>query len=1024
MKSNKALVTLIGFWMPLMGLISADQVSFSRDVLPILSENCFYCHGPDEDHRKAGLRLDVETSALALVDGEAAVKPGKPKDSLVIKRVFSKDPDEIMPPPDSLKELSPEEQQTLQQWIAAGAPWGKHWAFEPPTKSEIPISGSHPIDYFIQQRLGLEGWTLAEEAPRHTLLRRLSFDLTGLPPSHAEVNDFERDPSPDAHFRQVERLLRSPHHGERMAMWWLDAARYADTDGFQGDATRANWPWRDWVVQAFNENMPFDQFTVEQFAGDLLPDATTEQILATSFHRNHMTNGEGGRDPEESRIDYVIDRVNTVGTIWMGMTVGCAQCHSHKFDPLSHKEYYQLNAYFNNIDEDGRAGSGAKPFLNYKSPLGEAHLKAGERQITQARRQLDHFVKRAQPEFEAWLSLAREEVSNGFTGWHPLKPEQIESVEGSEFVINSGHIVTVKGPNPRQDDYHLQSKPSLSRVTGIRLEVFSDPSHTKGRYGRGVSGEFILTNVKLLLVKEGSQVLREIPLVKAIADFEAKPAGGEKYGKVKDTLDDDPRNGWSTRGDELSPSRIAVFALEEPLQLAEDESLDFVMMHRSTLGDANMGRFRVSISDQPGEAVRRFDPMPLAQLASIVNGEGGAVTLDLRRQLEQQFLEDHPSYQKEKVRFERMKAHFDELKQAIASQKVMVLGEREKTRETHVLVRGVWDNKGEVVQPGLPAAIRGGASKEAGTRRELAEWLVSRENPLTSRVIVNHLWQLVFGAGLVRTPDDFGLQGEQPTHPDLLDWLAVELMESGWDVRHMLRLMVTSQTYQQSSHVVPDLFERDPYNRLWARASRHRLPSWMLHDAVLKTSGLLNPILGGPSVRPFQPVGIWQDIFMGRFTYRPSPGSARYRRMLYSFWRRTSAPAFLFDQAQRRVCEVRTRLTNTPLQALTLLNDEAILEAAHALSGRFLLEGKNEEEGLRLIGQEILCRDLHDQEWAVILAKWKEARKHYSGNPDEARSLLTIGQQIPISSLDAVEHASMMWVANMIFNLDEAITHE
>ncbi len=318
MKSSKALVTLIGFWMPLMGLISADQVSFSRDVLPILSENCFYCHGPDEDHRKAGLRLDVETSALALVDGEAAVKPGKPKDSLVIKRVFSKDPDEIMPPPDSLKELSPEEQQTLQQWIAAGAPWGKHWAFEPPTKSEIPISGSHPIDYFVQQRLGLEGWTLAEEAPRHTLLRRLSFDLTGLPPSHEEVQDFETDPSPDAHLRQVERLLRSPHHGERMAMWWLDAARYADTDGYQGDATRANWPWRDWVVQAFNENMPFDQFTLEQFAGDLLPDATPEQILATSFHRNHMTNGEGGRDPEESRIDYVIDRVNTVGTYGWG----------------------------------------------------------------------------------------------------------------------------------------------------------------------------------------------------------------------------------------------------------------------------------------------------------------------------------------------------------------------------------------------------------------------------------------------------------------------------------------------------------------------------------------------------------------------------------------------------------------------------------------------------------------------------------------------------------------------------------
>jgi hypothetical protein len=953
MKSSKILAVIIGFFVLATGMISASEISFSRDILPILSENCFYCHGPDENHRKAGLRLDIETSALAVVDREAAIKPGNPEESLVIQRIHSSDPEEIMPPPDSHKELTEEEKSTLNQWIASGASWGKHWAFEPPVRPEVPMSGSSPIDYFIQKRLELEGLALAEEAPRHTLLRRVSFDLTGLPPSFDRVQSFQKNQSPDAYVREVDRLLLSPHHGERMAMWWLDAARYADTDGYQGDATRTNWPWRDWVVQAFNDNMPFDQFTLEQFAGDLLPDAKPEQILATSFHRNHMTNGEGGRDPEESRIDYVIDRVNTVGTLWMGMTVGCAQCHSHKFDPLSHTEYYQLNAYFNGIDEDGRAGSGAKPFLEYKSPHGETHLKVGERQFTQARQNLDRVVNQAQPEFETWLKRTREEVSKGFTAWHPLVPEQIKSVEGTELVADAQHIVTAKGLNPRQDDYHLKSKPSLSRVTGIRLEVFSDAGHIKGRYGRGTSGEFILTNVKLFVVKAGSQLVREVRFAKAIADFEAKPVGGERYGNVKDTLDDDPRNGWSTRGDKVSPSRVAVFALKEPLQLAEDETLNFVMMHRSTIGDANTGRFRVSISDQPGNAVRSFDPMPLEQLASVVNGNGGAISAELRRQLEQQFLESHEPYQIEKLRFDRVNAHVNEVKKNVASQKVMVLGEREKPRETHVLVRGVWDQKGEVVQPGLPAAISGGIPTKANTRRELAEWLVSREHPLTARVIVNHLWQLVFGAGLVRTPDDFGLQGEQPTHPELLDWLAVELMESGWDLRHMMRLMVTSQTYRQSSHVSPDLIERDPYNRLWARASRHRLPSWMLHDAVLKTSGILNPVLGGPPVKPFQPPGIWQDIFMGRFTYEPSPGSARYRRMLYSFWRRSSAPAFLFDQAQRRVCEVRARRTNTPLQALTLLNDEAILEAAHALSGRFLMEGKKEEETLRLIGQEI-----------------------------------------------------------------------
>lgn len=1022
--SGNIFVIVMGWWCLIADSIYASEVSFSRDVLPIMSENCFYCHGPDESHRKADLRLDIESAVLALSDGKSAIKAGQPEESLVIERIFSTDQDELMPPPDSHKELTLEEKNIIKQWIASGASWGKHWAFEPPIRPEIPTDASHPIDYFVQRRLLKEALELAEEAPPHTLLRRLSFDLTGLPPSYDEVLSFEQNSLPDAYSREVDRLLLSPHHGERMAMWWLDAARYADTDGYQGDATRTNWPWRDWVVSAFNDNMPFDRFTVEQFAGDLLPDATPEQILATGFHRNHMTNGEGGRDPEESRIDYVIDRVNTVGTLWMGMTVGCAQCHSHKFDPLSHAEYYQLNAFFNSIDEDGRAGSGAKPYLEYQSPFVDAHLQAGERQWKQALQKLDQVVQEAQPQFKAWLKAKMKEVTRGFTPWYPLVPSGLESVEGTELIADTQQIITAHGANPRQDDYHLKARPGLDRVTGVRLEVFSGTSYSNERYSRGDTGEFILTNVKLFVLKEESQLVREIPLAKAVADFEAKPEGGERYGNAKDTLDDDPRTGWTTRGDTLSPSHKAVFALKQPLRLAEDETLNFVMMHRSTIGDANIGRFRVSVSDQPGQAVRSLEPMPLETLAAVVSNKKSDVTLELSQQLEQQFLEDHQSYQSEKLRFDRVNAHFNELKKSSGSQKVMVLGEREKPRETHVLVRGVWDQKGAVVQPGLPAALSGEGAQDVGTRQGLAEWLVSREHPLTSRVVVNHLWQLVFGAGLVRTPDDFGLQGEQPTHPELLDWLAVEFMESGWDVRHMVKLMVTSRTYRQSSHVQSSLMELDPYNRLLARASRHRLPSWMLHDSALKTGSLLNPVLGGPSVKPFQPGGIWQDMFMGRFTYEPSPGSARYRRMLYSFWRRSSAPAFLFDQAQRRVCEVRMRRTNTPLQALTLLNDEAILEAAHALSGRFLMSGNEGEAALRLMGRDVLSRDFNDEEWGVVLAKWNDANAYYSKNPKEAQSLLQVGQQAPSPILDATKHASLMWVANMIFNLDEAITHE
>ncbi len=1056
---SPALLTLPGLLLTLAllspsSLAAAEPVHFGREVLPILSDRCFHCHGPDESHREAGLRLDVRESAVDAPGGFAAIVPEDPEASELMLRVTSDDPDLRMPPAAAQrKPLSEDEIETLRRWIADGAPWGRHWSFEPPVRPEIPSPDRHPIDALVRAQLQQVDLEPAPAAPDSTLLRRVSFDLTGLPPTVKQVDRFLEDDSSDAYQKLVDRLLDSPHYGERMAMWWLDAARYSDTDGYQQDANRSNWPWRDWVVQAFNDNQPFDQFTIEQFAGDLLPEPTPEQILATCFHRNHMTNGEGGRDPEESRIDYVIDRVNTTGTVWLGLTVGCAQCHSHKFDPISHQDYYSLFAFFDSIDEDGKAGRAAKPYMKYESPFVERALDEAE-QVVDTRRQIAEEVRQsAEPEFEAWLSEQFHEVQGGFEPWHPLQATSLEAVEGTVLDQEADGIVQASGPNPRQEDYRLiaplpstlgqasgsgqreASNRSDRRVTGFRLEVFPHPSHTDGKLSRGERGEFVLTNVKLQVRQAGRSQLRDIELAAAVADVE-KEAQGRNYGKVADTLDDDPRNGWTTESDDASAHQTAVFALAEPLVLADDEELLFVLYHRSTVGDANIGRFRLSVTDQPGAAVRSLEPMPLEQLAAADGAGPAEINDELRTRLFEQFLTDHTAYVQAKRDLDRAQGQRAKVKRAAGEQSVMVLSEREEPRQTFVLQRGVWDQKGAEVDRSVPSAILPWPAERTGSRLELAHWLVDQENPLTARVVVNHLWQLCFGAGLVRTPDDFGLQGELPTHPELLDWLAVELIESGWDLKHILRLIVTSETYKQSSDVTPELRQRDPENRLLARGARFRLPSWMIRDAALQTSGLLNPAVGGPPVMPYQPSGVWSDMFMGRFQYEPSQGPAQHRRTLYAFWRRSAAPTFLFDSAQRRVCEVRSRRTNTPLHALTLMNDWNFLEASRELakeavarmsgndSGDSLSHASRGDDALPFLFRSVLSRSPTDAEKKILNREFERAMRHYEQNPSDGRELLDFGQPELKVEDETAQVAAYMMVASMIYNLDEAITHE
>jgi hypothetical protein len=998
--------------------VARDQVNFSREVLPILSDRCFHCHGPDPSHRKADLRLDDETHAKTAKDGLAGIVPGDLDKSEVWQRIISPDEDELMPPPDShRKPLNEAERDTLKRWIEEGAVWGKHWSFEKPVRPAVPTGADHPIDAFVRAKLKEEGLSPAPPAPAHTQLRRLSFALTGLPPSQSAI----RNPKP-AIPEEADRLLGSPHHGERLAMWWLDAARYSDTDGYQGDAERTNWAWRDWVVDAFNRNLPFDQFTIEQFAGDLLPNATPEQILATCFHRNHMTNGEGGRDPEESRIDYVIDRVNTTGTVWLGLTLGCTQCHTHKFDPVSHEDYYRMFAFFNSIAEDGKAGGNAVPYLDYQSPKAERAVKEMEAHVAAVKPLEAAARETARARFVPWREEKLATLPKDYQSWRTAPPASVTSAEGTTFSVESDGTIQATGPNPRQDDYRITvpAKALPANITGWRLEVMPHASHTEGKLSRGKKGEFILTNVKLLakLPEEGQA--RDLEMRGAVADFE-REAKGRNYGLVKDTLDDDPRNGWTTESGDPKMPHTAVYELKEPLVLAPDEELVFVLLHRSTDGDANIGRFRLSVTTESGETVRSVKASPLEEIAA-AGREGKPVDPKLEERLFQQYLVNDRDYQAVLAKLNEANRQLAEMKKAAGKLKVMVLNERPEARPTHILERGVWDAKGAPVQPGVIPAILDWPAEKTRNRLDLAKWLVSPDNPLTARVVANHLWGLMFGQGLVRSMEDFGLQGEAPTHPELLDWLAVELVESGWDLRHVLRLIATSETFLQDSAVSPELLERDPDNRLLARFPRHRLPAWMIRDHALVASGLLNPALGGPPVKPWQPEGVWEEIFMGRYTYQPSVGQAQYRRTLYAYWRRSSAPTFLFDSAQRRVCEVSMNRTNTPLQALTLLNDVGMLEASRFLAEK--VAKSDPDKAITRLAETILNRTPSEKEAAVLRREHHQSLDYYESNPADAVAFTRVGQQVVLDESSAPQVAAWMTVASLMLNLDEAMTME
>jgi len=804
------------------------KVDFAREVLPILSDNCYACHGPDAKARKGDLRLDTKDDAHA----SGTIKPGKSAESELYRRITSADPDEVMPPAKATKQLTAAQKAVLKRWIDEGAPWGRHWAFDQPTRPPVPetrnskLETRNPIDAFVLARLRKEKLNPAPVATKEQLVRRVTLDLTGLPPTPAEVDAFVADQAPDAYEKVVDRLLASPRYGERMAWDWLDAARYADSNGYQGDNERTMWPWRDWVIRSFNDNMPYDRFTVEQLAGDLLPNASREQVLATGFNRNHMINGEGGRIPEENRIEYVFDQTETVGTLWLGLTLTCSRCHDHKFDPISRRDYYRLFAYFNQTPVNGGGGNGqTPPVIDFSTPEQETRLKV-------AQKSLDETVGKIAPVEKKLRDDAATTTKDG--KYESKLPAVIESA-------------LRKGPNGRTDANH----------------------------------------------------------------------------------------------DELA----------------------------------------------------------------------------------KHFEKTEPAYVGQLKEFRKRKAERDAAAGAIP--KVMVMGDMPKARDTFILTRGTYDKREDKVQPGVPESLPGLPKDAPANRLALANWVVAKDNPLTARVTVNRFWQTFFGTGLVKTSDDFGVQGERPSHPELLDWLAVEFRDGGWDVKKLVRLIVTSQTYRQSSKVTPELRERDPENRLLARGPRHRLPSWMLRDQALFAAGLMTPTVGGTPVRTYQPPGIWEEATFGFKRYQQDTGAALYRRSLYVFWRRIVGPTMFFDTASRQTCTVKTTTTNTPLHALTALNDTTFVEAARVLAQRAMTEGGAEDAGrLRVAFRHAVGRVPTEAEVDILRGALDRQRRLYAGDRAAAERLLKVGESRRDERLDVVQHAALTAVCTLILNLDETLTKQ
>ena len=1157
--------------------VGEGDIDFNRDIRPILSENCFTCHGPDEQTIKAGLRLDLEEEALkALSSGEHAIVPGDAESSLLIARMITDDPDDRMPPVDLGKTITQEQIDLLTRWINQGAEWSGHWSFNKPEKSSLPEVSrpewtNNEIDYFVLSKLDKEGLTPQEEADKRTLIRRASLDLTGLPPTLDEINGFLSDTSDNAFEKVVDRLLDSPHYGEHMARYWLDASRYADTNGYHIDNERYMWLWRDWVIDAYNENKPFDEFTIDQLAGDLHPEPTQDQRIATGFNRNHMINFEGGAIPEEYYNAYIVDRVTTFGTIWLGLTVNCAQCHDHKYDPFTMRDFYQLYSFFNNVEEnglDGRTGN-AVPLIKVPSEEQNERLAALTESITQTKKDLNGPMPTVDEKQVAWEAKLRDAIQNR---WEQGVVQEATSSADTPFAILDDNSVLAGGASPAKDVYTVKFPTELQGITALKLEALLDDSLPKQGPGRAPNNNFVLSEIELELAPaDDPENFTTIKLNRANADY-AQPDFD-----VSRAIDGNPDTGWGIlREENAKPeSRTAVFIPAQPVGFPGGSIARVRLRHESPHGGHGIGRFRLSLSNDialtpanfgtwysngpfqaengdeaydtaydpeqqdlgkapdlealtddgrwkwvPAPHIKdgRVEPLPgdksaiylyryirttspremvlsLGSNDAIKVWLNGSVVLDQKvqrgaapdqdrvtlalekgenqlyikvvdyggqhaiyfRNAQEQFGEvpfsieailassskptakqkrELRNFYREKfspewkamgVELAKLEKEKTDVEAAIPT--TMVMEEMATPKPMTVLTRGEYDRPGEAVDTLTPSALHQLPDGATNNRMGLAQWVVSRENPLTSRVVVNRLWQRFFGIGIVATPEDFGAQGAWPTHPKLLDWLAVDFQDTGWDLKALQKKIVLSATYRQRSRAGNELLESDPDNRLLARGPRFRLDAESIRDNALAISGLLRDDIGGPSVRPYQPPGLWKEVAYGAsFTaqvFKQDEGDALYRRSMYTFWKRQSPPPgmMIFDAPNREACTVQRSRSNTPLQALALLNDPQYVEAARFLAERMLKEtGETPEERLAYAFQLATARTPSQVEQEVLLGIYESQMQRFSEDTDSAKAYLSVGDAPYDASLAPEELAAWSTVASMILNLDETIT--
>lgn len=1004
-----------------------NPIDFNRQIRPILVEHCLPCHGPDEKARKADLRLDKSSLNDIQTDGGKLITPGKPDESDLIARLSPNDAAKLMPPAKFAKPLSKAQIQLLKDWVTQGAKSSVHWAFTVPTKPPVPVVKKqnwvrNPIDSFVLARMEAEGLQPEKEAHRQRLLRRLSLDLTGLPPTPSELAAFLNDQSPDAYERAVDRLLASPRYGERMALEWLDMARFADSNGFQVDSSRSMWPWRDWVINAFNRNLPFDQFTIDQIAGDMLANPTQDQLVATGFQRNHRLNGEGGLIAEEWRVETVIDRVETTSLAWMGITTGCARCHDHKYDPLSQKEFYQLFALFNNVPESGtlqenRKGGNTDPAIEIVTPEAKDKTTALELALGGAKKKLTEEEAKAGSQVESW---AREQAGRlGKTIWKPFSATTVEGKAGTIYHQQPDGSWLATGKNPTHETT-VAKAPVSGAIQAVRLICLPDDSLPNKSVGRYPNGNFVLTRLEADLIPPAGGKPTRFTFTQALADF------SQAGWPIEATVGGDPAKGWAVDGPTRRKPLEAIFKLNGPVSAPEGSTLE-IRLVQGTLGGHNIGRFRLAYTDLPGNEVKLGEAGPTPEVVAALKYPPEKWSESQRKLVLAQYLAAAPGpLGQAKAEVARLEQELKSLKDSLPTAMVMKEG---PSRPAHLLIRGQYDRKGEEVKSGFPAMLPPPPAGTKADRLTLARWLVSPEHPLTARVWVNRAFERFFGAGLCRTTDNLGTQAEFPTHPELLDWLATEFIDSKWDMKAMVRLMVTSATYRQDSRVEPAKLKLDPQNRLLARASRFRLPGEIIRDQALYASGLLVEKVGGPSVRPYMPTGVWDEtsVYGDLRNYKHDMGEGLHRKSIYTVWKRTAAPPtmLLFDAPNREACLVRRGRTNTPLQALALLNEVTYVEAARKLGERMILEGGPAAEtrlglGFRLV----LGRDPQPAELAILKDGLEKDGKLFAKEPKRAENLLATGDAKAKGGIQPAELAAYTLAANILLNLDECVTRE